>query len=67
METLTFRPKRDRRTQPRLSPQAIARRAYELYKQRGKTDTIVTTGDQPTGPGYRIPQVPGHPCTQARA
>ena len=38
METPTFRPKRDRRTQPRIPPQDIAHRAYELYKQRGDRD-----------------------------
>jgi DUF2934 family protein len=35
METPTSRPKRDRRTQPRISPTEIAHRAYELYMQRG--------------------------------
>jgi hypothetical protein len=35
METLTMRPKRDRRTQHRVPPVEIARRAYELYEQRG--------------------------------
>jgi hypothetical protein len=36
METLTFRPKRDRRTQPRIPPTDIADRAYELYRQGGE-------------------------------
>jgi hypothetical protein len=35
MEILTMRHKRDRRTQPRVPPTDIARRAYELYVQRG--------------------------------
>jgi Protein of unknown function (DUF2934) len=34
METPTLRPKRDRRTQPRIPPSDIAHRAYELYMQR---------------------------------
>lgn len=36
METLTFRPKLDRRTQPRIPPTDIADRAYELYRQGGE-------------------------------
>jgi hypothetical protein len=35
IETLTLRPKRDRRTQPRVSQLDIACRAYEIYLQRG--------------------------------
>jgi hypothetical protein len=35
METLTLRPKRDRRRQPRIQPTDIAHRAYELYAERG--------------------------------
>ena len=35
MDMLTLRPKRDRRTQPRVSLTDIANRAYELYQRRG--------------------------------
>ena len=35
METPTLRPKRDRRTQHRITPEDVARRAYELFEQRG--------------------------------
>jgi hypothetical protein len=38
METPTLRPKRDRRTQPRIRPTDIAYRAYELYTERGGDD-----------------------------
>ena len=33
MEIPRLRPQRDRRTQPRIPPNDIAHRAYELYKQ----------------------------------
>jgi hypothetical protein len=35
METVTLRPKTDRRKRPRFPPAAIARCAYELYQRRG--------------------------------
>jgi Protein of unknown function (DUF2934) len=35
METPTLRPKRDRRTQPRIPPPDIADRPYTLYQRRG--------------------------------
>jgi hypothetical protein len=35
METVTLRPKPDRRRRPRFPPAAIARCAYELYQRRG--------------------------------
>ena len=35
MDTLTLRPKRDRRTQPRVSLTDTANRGYELYQRRG--------------------------------
>ena len=42
METLTFRPKRDRRTQSRIPPTDIADRAYELYRQGGEHGKATT-------------------------
>jgi hypothetical protein len=36
METVAFRPKRDRRAQLRIPSADVAARAYELYCQRGR-------------------------------
>ena len=35
-ESLTLRPKQDRRAQARIPTADISRRAYELYEQRGR-------------------------------